>query len=135
MISKTVEPKRLILLRMNPGDDVLQCLRAAVAQHGIQNAVIMNGAGSLSAYHVHVVKTTNLPPGDVYFKGECPCDIISLSGFVMGGRVHAHITFSDTQKAMGGHLEEGTRVLTFCGVAIADTPTADLTNWDALAPL
>ena len=31
---------------------------------------------------------------------------------------------------MGGHLEEGTRVLTFCMVALADTPAANLSDWD-----
>jgi hypothetical protein len=77
-----------------------------------------------------VVKTTNLPPGDVFFKGEGAFDIIALSGFILNGRVHAHITFSDTEKAMGGHLEEGTRVLTFCMVALADTPAANLSDWD-----
>lgn len=134
MITQVVKPERLVLLRMNPGEDILQCLRSAADEQGIRNGVIMNGAGSLTHYHVHVVKTVNLPPGDVFFKGEGAYDIIALSGFILDGKVHAHITFSDTKKAMGGHLEEGTRVLTFCMVAIADTPSASLAGWDKLAP-
>ena len=51
------------------------------------------------------------------------------------GRVHAHITFSDTEKAMGGHLEEGTRVLTFSLITLAETDGLDLTGWDALRTL
>ena len=40
------------------------------------------------------------------------------NGYILDGVVHAHITFANPQKAMGGHLEPGTRVFTFAIVTL-----------------
>ena len=129
---QSTQPGRLFIVRLNSGDDILQALRAAVAENDIRHGAILSGAGSLSRYHVHVVETTNLPPGDVFFQGEGAFDILTVTGVIMDGRIHAHITFSNTEKAMGGHLEEGCTVLTFALVILAETPDADLTGWDRM---
>jgi predicted DNA-binding protein with PD1-like motif len=135
MVIQNAEIRRLVLARFNPGDDLLLSLREVAQREGIRSGVILNGIGSLSRYDVHVVKTTNLPPGDVYWGEEGPYDILQITGFVIDGRVHAHITFSDTQKAMGGHMEEGCRVLTFSVVTIAETPEVSFEGWDTVGPL
>jgi len=54
---------------------------------------------------------------------------------VLDGRVHAHLTFSNAERALGGHLEEGCTVLTFAVVVLADTPDANLAGWDAVGEL
>jgi predicted DNA-binding protein with PD1-like motif len=135
MRAQNVNIDRLVLARLNPGDDILESLTLAAKENGIANGLILAGIGSLSRYHVHVVKTTNLPPGDVFFEGEGPFDILQLTGAILDGRVHAHITFSNTEKAMGGHLEKGCRVLTFSVITIAETSQADFTHWDRVGPL
>jgi predicted DNA-binding protein with PD1-like motif len=122
----------LFVVRLDTGEDVLQGIRAAVKEAGIRHALILSGVGSVSRYHVHVVKTTNVPPGDVFFQGEGPYDILSIAGMVMDGRVHAHITLSDTEKALGGHLEEGCLILSFGIVILAQTDGMDLTDWDRM---
>ena len=127
--------RRLVVVRLNPGEDVLHSLREAVRDSGITHGLILSGVGSLDRYHVHVVKTTNMPPGDVFFAGEGPFDILTLTGAILDGRVHAHITFSNTEKALGGHLEEGCHVLTFSVVTLAETDGVDLTDWDRVGPL
>jgi predicted DNA-binding protein with PD1-like motif len=132
MLTQIAQPTRLILVRLNPHEDLLEGLRAAVAEAGIGNGAILSGAGSLSRYNVHVVKTTNLPPGNVFFSGDGAYDILTLTGAIIDGRVHAHITFSNPEKAMGGHLEEGCEVLTFAIAAIAETPGVDLREWDTI---
>jgi predicted DNA-binding protein with PD1-like motif len=123
---------RLFVVRLDTGEDVLQGIRAAVEDAGIRHGLILSGVGSVSRYHVHVVKTTNVPPGDVFFQGEGPYDILSITGMVMDGRVHAHITLSDTEKALGGHLEEGCLILSFGIVILAQTDGMDLTDWDRM---
>ena len=135
MRSLTTTPSRHLFLRLDPGEDVLLALRAAVREHDIRSAAILGGVGSLSSYHFHVVETTNLPPGDTFVRGDGPFDILTITGLVIAGRVHAHITFSDTKVAMGGHLEEGCRVLTFCMIQMAETPEADFSEWDTVGPL
>jgi predicted DNA-binding protein with PD1-like motif len=130
MLVTSAALKRLVLIRLNPNDDILPSLQAAVDREGIRDGLILNGAGSVSSYHFHVVETTRMPPGNVFVKGEGPYDIVGMSGLVLGGRVHAHIVFGNTEKAFGGHLEAGCRVLTFCAIGLAETDGVDLAGWD-----
>ena len=130
MFTQGAEIRRLVLVRMKSGEDVLESIRQAVRENNIRTGAILSGVGSVTRYHLHVVKTTNLPPGDVFFGDEGPYDILSITGLVIDGRVHAHITLSDTEQALGGHLEPGCRVLTFAIAVIAETPDIELTGWD-----
>ncbi len=135
MHAQQFNASRYIALRLDPGEDVLLALRQAIRDHSIQNAAILSGVGSLDRYHFHVVKTTNMPPGNTFVRGEGPFDILTVTGLVVDGEVHAHITFSNTDLAMGGHLEEGCRVLTFAVLVIAEAPDVSFTRWDQRGPL
>ena len=135
MIIQSSDCRRIIAVRMNPDDDVLLTLRAAVRDAGIHQGVILNGIGSLRRYHVHVVGLAELPTKDIFFEEAGPYDILAVSGLILEGRVHAHITFSNTEKAMGGHMEEGCHVLTFAMVMIAETPELDMAGWDRVGSL
>ncbi|MDQ3693971.1 MAG: DNA-binding protein [Chloroflexota bacterium] len=125
---------RIVSVRAESGEDLLVALRQAVAAAGIEAGVFIGGAGSLASYHFHVVRTTNLPPGNTFIEGVGAFDILTVTGAIAGGQVHAHVTFSTPHVAMGGHLEEGCEVLTFALVTIAETPEADLTGWDTFLP-
>jgi predicted DNA-binding protein with PD1-like motif len=135
MRTQSFNASRFVALRLDPGEDVLLSLRAAVEERRIRNAAILSGVGSLDRYHFHVVQTTNMPPGNTFVQGEGPFDILTVTGLVVDGKVHAHITFSNTELAMGGHLEEGCRVLTFAVVVMAEALDVDLTGWDTSGPL
>lgn len=129
------ETSRLYLVRMDPGEDVLASLQSTVTQFELRNAIIVSGIGSLDHFQVHVVKTTNMPPGNVFTSGAGPFDIVAITGVVVNHEIHAHIILSDTSQTVGGHLEKGCRVLTFGVVAVIDTPKVDLTGWDVRGPL
>jgi predicted DNA-binding protein with PD1-like motif len=136
MILRSSTLRRLIAVRLDPGEDLLLALRRAARESGIGHGLVLTGIGSLSRYRVHVVQTTDLPPGDVFFEDEGPYDILQLTGYVLDGRVHAHLTVSNTQKAVGGHLEGGCRVLTFAVLTLAEAgEDLDLTDWDRVGPL
>jgi uncharacterized protein len=135
MRTQSFNASRFVAVRLDPGEDVLLSLRAAVEERRIRNAAILSGVGSLDRYHFHVVRTTNMPPGNTFVQGEGPFDILTVTGLVVDGAVHAHITFSNTELAMGGHLEEGCRVLTFAVVVMAEALDVDLTGWDKSGPL
>ncbi len=135
MRTESFAASRFVALRLDPGEDVLLSLRAAVEEQRIRNAAILSGVGSLDRYHFHVVQTTNMPPGNTFVEGEGPFDILTVTGLVVDGKVHAHITFSNTELAMGGHLEEGCRVLTFGVVLLAEALDVNLTGWDRPGPL
>ena len=124
--------KDLFFVRLNEDEDILLSLRKAVKEHGILNAVILMGMGSVKSYHFHVVESGINPPRELFLKSELPCDIVNINGLVIAGRVHAHITFTDSKVAFGGHLEEGCKVLTFNVIALAEIDDANLTDWDAI---
>ncbi|MBZ5561898.1 MAG: DNA-binding protein [Acidobacteriia bacterium] len=109
---------RIVVARMKNQVDMLVGLRAALAREKIRNAVILSGAGSLVSYHVHVVSNTTLPATEAFFKGEGPFDLVTANGYIIEGRVHCHITFSNPEKSLGGHLEPGTRVFTFAIITL-----------------
>jgi len=132
MTIQSVDVKRMVMIRIDPGDDILEALNEAVKREGIDNGMIVNGLGSSRSHHYHVVASNELPPKEAFPKDEAPRDIVSFSGLIIDGRVHAHICFTDDEKAEGGHLEPGTRALTFAIVAIADLGDADFARWDSI---
>ena len=125
---------RMILIRVDPGEDLLDGLQRAADEHNVQNGIFVSGAGSIRRYHFHVVSSTDLPPENAFVKGDGAFDIVAITGCVLGGRVHAHITFTDDSSTLGGHLEPGCEVLTFAMVALAETPARDLSDWDRVPP-
>jgi len=135
MIVQATSPGRTVLVRLDPHQDLLLGLRQAIDEAGISDGVILCGVGSLSAYHFHVVSSTDLPPTNGFVRGDGPWDIVNVNGAILGGRVHAHITFTNETQTLGGHLEEGTTVLTFAIIAIQETPNAGLASWDTVGPL
>jgi predicted DNA-binding protein with PD1-like motif len=128
----TTNVTKTVIIRMKYGTDLLDGLKTAVAEKGIKNAVILSGVGSLTRYRVHVVDNTTFPPKEAFPEADGPQDLLNVNGYVMDGRVHAHIVFSNQEKAMGGHLEPGTKVFTFAIVTlgILDDKTS-LAGFDA----
>jgi predicted DNA-binding protein with PD1-like motif len=130
MLSRVTNITRIVMVRINPGDDILLGIREAVKQHAIRNAVILTGFGSVRHSHFHVVMSNDLPPAESYPKSTQPLDIVAIGGMIIDGRVHAHIDFSDERNGFGGHLEEGCLALTFTVVALADLGEVTLSSWD-----
>jgi len=123
--------KRIVVVRLKHGTDLLDGLNKAVKKEQIKNAVILSGVGSLTSYHVHAVDNTTFPTKNIFYKAEGPQDLLNVNGYVIDGRVHAHITFSDEEKALGGHLEPGTNVFTFAIITIGVLEEdADLRRFD-----
>ena len=120
IISTKIE--RIEIVRMKPGTDLLEGLNKAVKEAKIKNAVILTGIGSVTDYHYHVVSDKNLPPSQEYPKASVAMDLTTVQGYIMNGRVHAHITLSDENSMVGGHLEPGTKALTFFIISIGVLP-------------
>lgn len=131
MFTKQAQAKRIIMVRLSNGEDVLASLQEAVQRESIKNAVILGGFGSVSTYHFHVVVTGELPPEDVFTQKDQAMDVVQLTGAIIDGRVHAHITLTDEKIAMGGHLEPGCRVLTFLIVTIQEVEIDSMADWDS----
>jgi predicted DNA-binding protein with PD1-like motif len=107
---------------MGPGSDMLDGLNRAVKEKKIRNGVILAGIGSVTDYHFHVVSDKNLPPAEEFPKASTAMDLVSVQGYILNARVHAHISLSDENSMTGGHLEKGTRALTFFIITIGVLP-------------
>jgi predicted DNA-binding protein with PD1-like motif len=123
---------RVVVLRFKFGTDLLAGLEKMVKQEKIKNAVILSGFGSVRGYQVHQVSNRDFPSKNMYVKNPTlPADIIGMSGFVMDGRLHPHITLAIPEKSFGGHLEPGTSVFTFAVVTLGVLPgNIDFTKLD-----
>jgi len=122
---------RIEIIQMKPGTDMLDGLNMAVVEKKIKNAVILAGIGSVTDYHYHVVTDKNLPPAQEYPKASVAMDLVSVQGYILNGRVHAHIALSDENSVVGGHLEKGTIALTFFIITIGILPDSlNIQNYD-----
>jgi predicted DNA-binding protein with PD1-like motif len=129
--SVTTRFERIEIIRMKPGTDMLEGLNQTVKEKKIKNAVILAGIGSVKDYHYHVVSDRNLPPAQEFPKASVAMDLVSVQGYIMNGRVHAHIALSDENSMVGGHLEKGTIALTFFILTIGILPDdLDIGNFD-----
>ena len=123
--------ERIEIIRMNPGSDLLEGLNKAVKEEKIKNAVILAGIGSVTDYHFHVVSDKNLPPAEEFPAASVPMDLVSVQGYILNSRVHAHISLSDENSMTGGHLEPGTKALTFFIITLGILPDSlSLENLD-----
>lgn len=110
---------RIVVLRFKFGADLLAGIEKAVAEKKIRNAVILAGAGSVRGYHLHQVSNRDLPSKNMFEKDPTyPADMISMNGYIIDGKIHAHMTLATPEHAFGGHLEPGTEVFTFGIVTI-----------------
>ena len=122
--SVTSQFERIEIVRMKPGTDMLEGLEKFVKEENIKNAVILTGIGSVTDYHFHVVSDKNLPPAEEFPKASVAMDLIAVQGYILNTRIHAHITLSDENSVIGGHLEPGTKALTFFILTIGILPDA-----------
>jgi uncharacterized protein len=117
--SVTGQFERIVVVRLKFKTDLLSGLEKAVKDGGINNAVILAGTGSATSYHYHVISNMGFPTSNIFVKNtRTPADIVNMNGYVINGRVHAHATFSNHERAFGGHLETGTTVFTFAIVTL-----------------
>jgi predicted DNA-binding protein with PD1-like motif len=110
---------RIVVLRFKYQADLLAGIEKMVKEQNVHNAVILAGAGSVRGYQVHQVSNRTFPSKNMYVTDPtAPADIISMNGYVIDGRVHAHMTMANPDHAFGGHLEPGTSVFTFAIVTL-----------------
>ena len=93
---------RIVVLRFKFGADLLAGIERIVKDQKIRG------------YQVHQVSNRDLPSKNMFVKDPTqPADVIGMNGYVINGKVHAHMTMATPDRAFGGHLEPGTEVFTF----------------------
>lgn len=111
--------ERVLVLRFKFDVDLLAGIEKMVSNEKIRNAVILAGIGSVRGYHIHQVSNRTFPSKNMFVKDPtAPADLIAMNGYVIDGKVHAHMTLANPDKAFGGHLEPGTSVFTFAIITV-----------------
>lgn len=103
--------KDIIVVNCGLEEDLLEEINKTIQKHNIKQGVILSGYGTLSEAVLHMVTTSDYPVKEHFEKMKKPLEIIAIDGLIVEGNLHAHITLSDKDKAYGGHLEPGCKVL------------------------
>lgn len=122
---------RIVVLRFKYKADLLAGLEEMAKREHIQNGVILSALGSVRGYQIHQVSNRTFPSQDTFEKNPTePADLVSMNGYVVNGRIHAHVALSTPDRTMAGHLEPGTEVFTFAVVTIGVMNEVDLGRVD-----
>lgn len=110
---------KIVVIRLKFKANLLEGMKKILLEQHIQNGVILSAVGSLRGYDVHTATNRDLPPQNTFVKNPTqPVDIVSMNGYVINGRIHAHMTLATPDRVIAGHVEAGNEVYTFAIVTI-----------------
>lgn len=106
-------------MRLAYDDLLLESLQEICRRERIRNGVIVTGFGSLTDLSVTGVVGPAFPP-ERFYNRRAPrgVEIIAMSGVIADYHVHCHVVLCDRDRAFGGHLEEGCRVLSLAEIVL-----------------
>lgn len=93
----------MIVLVVEPGNEVMQTLRRLAAEHGLRNGAIVSLIGAVDACAI-----SNMPAvdahSDIVTEYKQPCEL-SGTGEITDGDVHIHVVLGrEGDVAVSGHL-------------------------------
>ncbi|MGA1982249.1 MAG: PPC domain-containing DNA-binding protein [Acidobacteriaceae bacterium] len=110
---------RIVVIRLKYKANLLEGMKKIVKEQHIRNGVILSAVGSLRGYEIHTVSNRDMPSEDTIVKNPTqPADLVGMNGYVINGRIHAHMTIATPDRVIAGHVEEGNEVFTFAVVTI-----------------
>ncbi len=119
IVGKGAVAGEIIVARVEHGEDLLECLQRLCTENSIRNGVILSGYGTLCHASFFGVQSTQYPPPDFYrWRKDDGYELLNFTGVIADYQVHAHMTLSTEQGALGGHMEKGCTVLTLAEVVI-----------------
>ena len=119
---------RIHILRVDPGEDVLEAVRRFLKEADIKQAVVLGGYGTLAAYHLHWVTHNRIPTDNLFRRGEGGIEVLAMNGLVVDGEPHIHVALSTPDGAFGGHLEPGCIAYVLCEAFFAEVEGVPLSR-------
>lgn len=107
------------ILRIDPGEDVLESIQSFLQQADLRQAVVLGGYGTLAAYHLHWVTHNRIPTDNLFRRDTGGIEILAMNGLVVAGQPHIHIALATPDGAFGGHLEPGCIAYVVCELFFA----------------
>lgn len=119
-------PHAIHIVRIDPGEDVLEEIADFIRESGINQAVVMGGYGTLATHSLHWVTHNRIPTKNSFGTGEGGIEILSMNGMVIEGEPHIHVALSTQQGAYGGHMEPGCKAYVICEVFLCEVTGVNL---------
>ena len=119
MIARGGRPGPVVVLRLAYGEDLLGSLNEICRREKIRNGVVLTGFGSLTDISVTGAVGASFPPRRFYnLRKPRGVEILAISGVIADYHVHVHMVLCDKNRAFGGHLELGCKILSLAEIAI-----------------
>ena len=110
-----------VVVRLERGEPLLESLRELVRREGIRNGVILSGFGSLDRSAFTGLLSGEYPATRFHRdRRKGGIEVLNITGVIADYHVHAHLTLCQRDRAFGGHLDEGCRVLSLCEIVLAE---------------
>ena len=111
---------KIHILRVDPGEDVLGSINRFLRETELRQAVVLGGYGALAAYHLHWLTHNRIPTDNAFVRGEGGVEILGMSGSIVEGEPHIHVTLATPAGAFGGHMEPGCITYVTCEIFFAE---------------
>ncbi len=120
----------LVFIRLDPGEKVLEKIEEVLIENNIQSGVIVSGVGGLSICYIHGM-VAGYPPDLLkrkkkYYKIRGPIELSSMQGVIAAQKPHLHITVSNGEEYLIGHMEKNCTVFSFAEIVILKTDKNNL---------
>ena len=122
--------EEVIAVRLDPGDDVHECVEKIAKEEDIQTGVIVSGIATFDKVRWHSISTTDFPPKDKFFQMEGPIEVSGIHGIIADYKPHMHFTCanSDNKQVVAAHLEPGCKTLYLTELLIIKISNLNLTR-------
>ncbi|MBN1524050.1 MAG: DNA-binding protein [Spirochaetales bacterium] len=118
----------LIFIRFDPKEDLMDGLKKIIEQEHIAAGVVLSGIGCFAKCRIHQVDVSETPDllnrKQAYRELSGGWEIGSIQGIIADGEPHLHVTLSEGDKTVSGHLEPGSIVFTLIELSILKADAA-----------
>lgn len=119
MVAGGARAGEVVIVRLAYGELLLESIQEICRQRRIRDGVILTGFGSLTDIAVSGAVGASFPPRKFYQRTRPRgVEILAMAGVIANYHVHCHLVLSDRNRAFGGHLEKGCRILSLAEIAL-----------------
>jgi uncharacterized protein len=119
MVAGGARAGEIVVVRLAYGELLLESIQEICKERRIRDGVILTGFGSLTDIAVSGAVGASFPPRKFYQRTRPRgVEILAMAGVIANYHVHCHLVLSDQNRAFGGHLEQGCRVLSLAEIAL-----------------
>ena len=103
-----------LAIGLETGEPVLESVREACAEHGVDTGAVVSAVGTLRTLNVHYLHTDDLTldgaERNTTLELDGAWEVSGVQGLIADGEPHLHVTAFDGERTVAAHLEAGCEV-------------------------